>query len=80
MTGALLAAGVLLAALLAWLLRPRRQPEAEPWESDAVEPPDRDELDRAERAVRDRTRVRDPDDELPEDDWGPGAGGAPGRR
>lgn len=80
MTGALLAAGVLLAAVVAWLLRPRRRPEVEPWETDVVEPPDRDELDRAERAIRDRTRYRDPGDEVPEDDWGPGAGGASGGR
>lgn len=80
MTGALLGAGVLLAAVLVWLLRPRRRPDVEPWETDVIEPPDRDELDRAEGAIRDRTRARDPDDEVAEDDWGPGAGGASGRR
>lgn len=77
MTGALLGAGALLVALVVWLLRPRRRPELEPWEADAVEAPDHDELDRAERDIRDRTRVRDPDDDVPEDDWGPGTGSAP---
>ncbi|HET7024831.1 MAG TPA: hypothetical protein VFI39_06495 [Gemmatimonadales bacterium] len=75
MTGPLLAAGLLLAAVAVWLLRPRRRPAVEPWETDRVEPPDRPALDRAERAIKDRDRIGDPEDELPGDDWGPGAPG-----
>ncbi|MGH7533320.1 MAG: hypothetical protein ACREL4_08525 [Gemmatimonadales bacterium] len=73
MTGPLVAAGILVAALIAWLLRPRRRPAVEPWETDTVEPPDPIELDRAERAIRDRERISDPDGEVAGDDWGPGA-------
>lgn len=73
MTGPLLAAGILLVALITWLLRPRRRPMVEPWESDAVEAPDRTELARAEEAIRDRERIGEPEDEVPGDEWGPGA-------
>lgn len=79
MTGLLLAAGVLLAALASWILRPRRRPAVEPWETEAVEPPDRAELERAERWARDRERSGDPEEEAPEDDWGPGATGGTDR-
>lgn len=78
MTGVLLAAALLLAAVATWLLRPRRRPAAEPWETDVVETPDRKELERAERWVRDQARPGDPEDEAPGDDWGPGATGATG--
>jgi hypothetical protein len=70
--GALVAAAVLLAAVGAWMLRPRRRPAAEPWESGRPEPPDRAELEAAEREVRERPAALPPDEELPGDDWGPG--------
>jgi uncharacterized protein (TIGR03382 family) len=61
---------VLLAALLAWLLRPRRAGRNEP-----VEPPDESELRAAEREVQDLGLEQRPDDGFEGDDWGPGAGG-----
>ncbi|MGB7212094.1 MAG: hypothetical protein WBC97_05645 [Gemmatimonadales bacterium] len=75
MTGALMVAGLLVLAVAVWLLRPRRRPMVDPWETDVAEPPDRIELDRAERAIRDRDRIREPEEEVPGDDWGPGAPG-----
>ena len=45
---------ILLVALAAWLLRPRRSIAREPWEpEDRVEPIDREELEAAEREVSD---------------------------
>ncbi len=48
------AVGILVVALGAWLLRPKRGVEREAWEpEDRVEPIDREELEQAEREVRD---------------------------
>ena len=45
---------ILVVALGAWLLRPRREVESEAWEpEDRVEPIDREELEAAEHEVRD---------------------------
>ena len=50
----LAAVGILIVALGAWLLRPKRAVEREPWEpEDRVEPIDTEELEQAEREVRD---------------------------
>lgn len=73
MMGTLIGAAVLVIAVLVWRLRAPRRPGTEPWETDAVEAPDRDALEAAEREMRRGPALRDPDDELPGDDWGPGA-------
>lgn len=75
MTGTLIGALVLVAAFTAWAIRPRRRPVVEPWERDGVEPPATEELDQAEREVRGRPALAGRDDDVPGDDWGPGASG-----
>lgn len=48
------AVAILVVALGVWFLRPKRPVEREPWEpEDKVEPIDREELEQAEREVRD---------------------------
>jgi hypothetical protein len=59
-----------IAVFLAWLIRPGR-PSRDP--SD-LEAPDHDELDAAEREVRDLGVQQRPEDGFEGDDWGPGAG------
>lgn len=73
MTGQLLGAAALV-ALLVWLVRRAASARRRhPGRADI----DHDELDAAEREVRDLgPRVRDEDGFLG-DDWGPGAGGRP---
>lgn len=68
--GVLLVAGALLLALAAWLLRDRRPRGPRLHGSDGI---DREELEAAEREVRDLEGRGSPDEELPGDDWGPGA-------
>jgi hypothetical protein len=58
-----------IVVFLAWLLRPGR-PSRDP----DVEEPDHDELDAAEREVRDLGANQRPEDGFEGDDWGPGAG------
>jgi hypothetical protein len=70
--GTLLGAAILVAALLAWRVRRPRRPGLEPWETDAIEPPDRGALESAEREARRGPVRRDPEEDLPGDDWGPG--------
>jgi hypothetical protein len=62
-----------LVALVVWLAFPgvRRRRREE------VEPPDREELDQAEREVRDLDLGQDPEEGWAGDDWGPGAGRKP---
>jgi hypothetical protein len=67
--GVVLVAGVLILALVVWLVRDRRHPGPRLLGHDGI---DRDELEEAEREVRDMER-READEELPGDDWGPGA-------
>ncbi|MBK6421205.1 MAG: hypothetical protein IPJ95_14815 [Gemmatimonadetes bacterium] len=68
---------VLLAAVLAWLLAPGRARAPAP--DDPVEPPEADELEAAEREVRDLDLHQRPEEGFQGDDWGPGAGGPPTR-
>jgi hypothetical protein len=65
----LLVAGALLVALLAWLLRGGRNPGPRLHDDDGI---DREELEEAEREVRDLDPPA-PGDDRPGDDWGPGA-------
>jgi len=63
---------VLCAALIVWLLVPKRPVAREEWEpEDQVEPVDQAELDAAEREVR--GRLNDPEQDEAGDDWGPGS-------
>lgn len=68
--GVLLVAGVLLIALVIWVLRDRRHPGPRLHGDDGI---DREELEAAEREVRERESGTSPDEEQPGDDWGPGA-------
>lgn len=63
----------LLGALVGWLVRPRKAEPGDP--TDAIEPVDQDELDAAEREVRDLGTAQQPDEGFDGDDWGPGASG-----
>ena len=68
--GALLVAGVLVLALVVWLLRDRRYLGPRLYGGDGI---DREELENAEREVRELDDRHSPDEERPGDDWGPGA-------
>jgi hypothetical protein len=68
---AVLLTGVLLVALLLWLLRDRRHPGPRLHGADGI---DREELEEAEREVRELEAGRIPDEEKLGDDWGPGTG------
>ncbi len=68
---------LLLGAVLAWLLAPGGKRAADP--DDAVEPPEADELEAAERDVRDLDLHQRPEEGFQGDDWGPGAGRPPTR-
>lgn len=65
--GGLLVAAVLLLAVLLWLRRDRRHPGPR-LHGDAI---DREELEEAEREVRDLP-MAPPGEAPPDDDWGPG--------
>lgn len=70
----LIVAGVILVMVLAWKFQPKPEYPTEPWESgegdDAAV--DREALERAEREVRGWGVGAKPNDERPEEDWGPG--------
>jgi len=66
-----LLAVVLLVALVLWLLRDRRHPGPRLHGADAI---DQEELEEAEREVRELEAGRMPDEERLGDDWGPGTG------
>ncbi len=68
---AVLLAGVLIVALMLWLLRDRRYPGPRLHDGDGI---DQEELDEAEREVRELEAGRRPDEERLGDDWGPGTG------
>jgi hypothetical protein len=68
---AVLLAGVLIVALVLWLLRDRRYPGPRLHGADGI---DQEELEAAEREVRELEAGRMPDEATPGDDWGPGTG------
>ena len=66
----LLVAGAALSALVIWLVRRPRHPGPRLVGTDGI---DREELEAAEREVRELESSRQPDDGFEGDDWGPGA-------
>ena len=66
----LLVALVALIALILWLRRDRSYPGPRLADEDGV---DREELEAAEREVRDLDSSQRPEDGFAGDDWGPGA-------
>ena len=62
---------VLLVGLVLWLVRDRRYPGPRLYGEDGI---DREELEAAEREVRELEAGAPPDEERPGDDWGPGTG------
>jgi hypothetical protein len=72
---AIFIAAVLLVGVVLWLVRERRYPGPRLHGKDDI---DREELEAAEREVRELERGALPDDERPGDDWGPGTGGGGG--
>ena len=68
--GTILVAGAVLASLIVWLTRRRPYPGPRRLrEDDSI---DREELEAAEREVRDLDAGRRPDQGLDDEDWGPG--------
>ena len=67
----LLVALAALIALVLWLRRDRRYPGPRAEDDDGI---DREELEAAEREVRDLDPNQRPEDGFLGDDWGPGAG------
>lgn len=66
--------------IVAWRIQPRRAytPDPDdPLDDGSTAPIDREELERAEREVRGLGATAAPEDERPEDDWGPGTKQAP---
>jgi hypothetical protein len=68
--GTLLVAGAAVAALVIWFVRRPRHPGPRLVDDDGI---DREELEAAEREVRELDSGRQPDDGFEGDDWGPGA-------
>jgi len=68
--GTLLVAAAALAALGTWLLRRPRHPGPRLVGDDGI---DREELEAAEREVRELESGRAPEDGFEGDEWGPGA-------
>jgi hypothetical protein len=66
-----LLAAVLIVALALWVLRDRRYPGPRLEGADDI---DREELEEAEREVRELEAGLGPDEQRPGDDWGPGTG------
>ena len=66
----LLVAGVSVAALVVWLIRRPRHPGPRLVGEDGI---DKEELEAAEREVRELDGGRPPEDGYEGDDWGPGA-------
>jgi hypothetical protein len=68
--GILLVAVAVLAAVIVWLVRPRRHPGPRLVGDDGI---DRDELEAAEQEVRELESGQRPEDGFEGDDWGHGA-------
>ena len=71
----LIGAGVIALMILAWRIQPKHAytPDPDdPLDDGSIAPIDREELERAEREVM---GMHDPEEERPEDDWGPGTSG-----
>jgi hypothetical protein len=64
-------AAVLMVGLVFWLVRERRYPGPRVHGDDGI---DQEELEAAEREVRELEAGTLPDEERPGDDWGPGTG------
>jgi hypothetical protein len=69
--GTLLIAAVALVALILWLRRDRSYPGPRLHDDEGI---DRDELEQAEREVRELESQQRPDEGFLGDDWGPGVG------
>lgn len=72
---ALVVAIVLVVMVAAWRFQPKRTytPDPDdPLDDGSSAPIDYEELEKAEREVRELSATADPEDERPEDDWGPG--------
>jgi hypothetical protein len=67
----LLVAVVLVAAVIVWLARGRRRYPG-PRLVGGSDEIDREELEQAEREVRELDAGQRPEDDVPGDDWGPG--------
>lgn len=75
MTLTLVVAALAIVMLIAWRIQPKRTytPDPDdPLDDGSTAPIDHEELEKAEREVRGLSATADPDDERPEDDWGPG--------
>ena len=68
---AIFLAAVLMVGLILWLMRDRRYPGPRLHGEDGI---DREELEAAEREVRELETGALPEDDRPGDDWGPGTG------
>lgn len=71
----LIVAAVVLLMVVAWRVQPKRTytPDPDdPLDDGSSAPIDHEELERAEREVRGLSATADPEEERPEDDWGPG--------
>jgi hypothetical protein len=68
---AIFLAAVLLVGLVLWLVRERRYPGPRLYGEDGI---DHEELEAAEREVRELEAGALPEDDRAGDDWGPGAG------
>ena len=62
---------ILVVGVVLWLLRDRRYPGPRLHGEDGI---DREELEAAEREVRELETGAFPDEDRPGDDWGPGTG------
>jgi hypothetical protein len=69
--GTLLIAAVALVALIFWLRRDRSYPGPRLHDDEGI---DREELEQAEREVRELETHQRPDEGFLGDDWGPGVG------